>query len=92
LRHYATKAGITEPQGESISLVKHILINQKNKNCINNKLIHLIADPQTLTLAYELIKSNPGNMTKGGVNETQKKRAKLKQLSNTSFKLASLVR
>jgi len=70
LRHYATKASITEPQGESISLVKHILINQKNKNCINDKLIHLIADPQTLTLAYELIKSNPGNMTKGGVNET----------------------
>jgi group II intron reverse transcriptase/maturase len=30
----------------------------------------VIADPQTLTLAYELIKSNPGNMTKGGVNET----------------------
>ena len=70
LRHYASKASITEPQGESISLVKHILINKNEKGHINDKLIHIIADPKTLTLAYELIKSNPGNMTKGGTNET----------------------
>jgi group II intron reverse transcriptase/maturase len=70
LRHYASKASITEPEGESTSLVKHILINKKEKSHINDKLIHIIADPKTLTLGYELIKSNPGNMTKRGTNET----------------------
>ena len=57
-------------KGRSTSLVKHILINKNEKGHINDKLIHIIADPKTLTLAYELIKSNPGNMTKGGTNET----------------------
>jgi group II intron reverse transcriptase/maturase len=64
------KIGITEPQGESTSLVRHILINKENKDHVNDNLIHVISDPKTLTLAYELIKSNTGNMTKGGTSET----------------------
>lgn len=34
------------------------------------KLIHYIADQKTLILAYETLKSKPGNMTKGRLNET----------------------
>lgn len=70
LRHYSRKVSITEPQGTSINLVTHILKNKKNKDHINDKLIHLISDPGTLTLAYELIKSKAGNMTQGETNET----------------------
>ena len=36
--------------------------------CVN--AISLISNPQTLKMAYEMIKSNPGNMTKGSDNET----------------------
>lgn len=69
LRHYARKASITEPNSESTSLLKHKLWN-KTKDHVNDKTIHIISDLDTLLLAYELIKSNEGNMTKGGSNET----------------------
>lgn len=69
LRHYASEATITggTPSGK---LIKHKQVNREDKEHINDKLIHLIADPNTLTLAYELIKSNPGNMTRGSNGET----------------------
>ncbi len=35
-----------------------------------SKLVHLISDVEVLILAYELIKSNPGNMTPGSSKET----------------------
>jgi retron-type reverse transcriptase len=35
-----------------------------------HKLIHYVADLQTLKLAYESIKSKPGNMTRGATDET----------------------
>jgi group II intron reverse transcriptase/maturase len=41
-----------------------------NFGCSYNNLIHIIGDYQTLLLAYELLKSKPGNMTKGPTSET----------------------
>ena len=69
LRHYASRATIIGemPSGK---LITHKQVNRENSEHINDKLIHLIADPNTLTLAYELIKSNPGNMTRGASSET----------------------
>lgn len=37
---------------------------------MNDKLIHLIGNEKTLLLAYEMIKSNPGQMTEGSMGET----------------------
>ena len=39
--------------------------NKKNNQLVNGKLIHIVADPEDLILAYETIKSNPGNATQG---------------------------
>lgn len=36
--------------------------------CVN--AIEVISSPQILKMAYEMIKSNPGNMTKGSDDET----------------------
>jgi retron-type reverse transcriptase len=36
-----------------------------NKQLVNNKLIHIVANPEVLILAYETIKSKPGNETPG---------------------------
>lgn len=44
--------------------------NRLDSTKLNNNLIELIANVEVLKLAYELIKSNPGNMTKGSTNET----------------------
>jgi hypothetical protein len=40
-------------------------LNKLNNELVNDKLIQVVADYEVLILAYELIKSNPGNMTKG---------------------------
>jgi len=45
-------------------------LNGINPNLLNKKIIHIISDMEVLTLAYELIKSNPGNMTRGSSPET----------------------
>jgi group II intron reverse transcriptase/maturase len=45
-------------------------VNGINPNLLNKKTIHIISDMEVLTLAYELIKSNPGNMTRGSSPET----------------------
>lgn len=45
-------------------------LNRRNKQLVNNNLIHVVADPHTLVLAYEIIKSNPGNMTEGVDTQT----------------------
>jgi len=67
-RTYAKKANITEES--SVRLSKHKMENKKNPNLMNDKLIYLIGDKSTLLLAYEQIKSNPGNMTVGSTGET----------------------
>jgi len=39
--------------------------NILNKQLINDKLIHIVANPEVLILAYEIVKSKPGNKTPG---------------------------
>jgi group II intron reverse transcriptase/maturase len=52
-----------------VGLKELMKINKNNVNFVNDKVIHLVADSEVLILAYELIKSKPGNMTPG-VNST----------------------
>lgn len=52
------------------SLKELMKINKKNPKCTNDKLIHVITDPDVLLLSYELIKSNPGNSTPGSDKRT----------------------
>lgn len=68
IRTYTKKVNITEQS--SVNLSKHMEENKNNPNLMNNKLIHLIGDESTLLLAYELIKSNPGQMTEGSTGKT----------------------
>ena len=44
--------------------------NSKKTLLLNENLIHIISDINVLILAYELIKSNPGNMTPGSTEIT----------------------
>lgn len=46
------------------------LRNNYKDTSLRRRLIHYIADENTLKLAYELIKSRPGNMTPGSTPET----------------------
>ena len=48
--------------GRLEDLVKH---NKENNQLVNDKLIHIVADPEVLILVYEAVKSNPGNATPG---------------------------
>jgi hypothetical protein len=36
----------------------------------DTKLIHILSDPEVLILTYEIIKSNPGNLTPGSNSTT----------------------
>jgi group II intron reverse transcriptase/maturase len=58
-------------------------LNKKNKQLINDKVIHIVANPEVLTLAYEIIKSNPGNETPG-VDAQTLDGVDLKWVQNTS--------
>ena len=51
-------------------LVELRRVNTESINQVNRNLIHIIADLNTLKLAYELIKSKAGNMTRGLLPET----------------------
>lgn len=53
-----------------VSLKELIEINKNNLNYQNDKLIHLVSDTKVLILAYEIIKSNPGNSTPGADSTT----------------------
>lgn len=44
--------------------------NKENNKLINNKLIHIVADPEVLILAYETVKSRSGNETPGVDSQT----------------------
>lgn len=61
-------------------------LNKNNNKLMNNKLIQIVADYDVLILAYELIKSNPGNMTKGVGTQTLDK-IDVKWVRDTSKKL-----
>jgi group II intron reverse transcriptase/maturase len=69
-----------------VGLKELIKINKENSNHINNKLIHIIADPEVLVLAYESIKSKPGNTTPG-VDSTTLDKINLKWFTTTCNEL-----
>ena len=61
-------------------------INRENLEHINDKLIHIVADVKTLILAYEYIKSNPGNSTPG-ISSTTLDKIDLNWFHDASIKL-----
>lgn len=61
-------------------------VNKENLKHINDKLIHIVSDVNILILAYEYIKSNPGNFTPG-VNPTTLDKIDLEWFHNVSNKL-----
>jgi|GEM_PF-38841 len=62
------KTDITEKGVRSLVLLSEI--NKANPKKVNLNLIHLVGNTDILILAYERIKSNPGNMTPGLKKET----------------------
>lgn len=78
-RQYSTggNRGYEHPKGNSFtpSSGSPLIISKCEKVVTftpleSSKLIHAIAHPDVLWLAYDLIKSKPGNMTRGATNET----------------------
>lgn len=63
LRFVSSSSNITEKS--RVRLKELTRFNKRNPQLVNDKLIHIVADPEVLILAYEIIKSNPGNMTPG---------------------------
>ncbi len=62
---------IQSPKGGGAEALKALHVQaRKYKDKAFQGLIYTIAHPETLTLAYEQIKSKPGNMTKGTTPET----------------------
>lgn len=84
-RMYSTEGGQASSRISGKSIIMP-LVSKNTKGCdrlmalrnlntfepdrLNMKLIHVISDLEVLMLAYELIKSKPGNMTKGSTEET----------------------
>lgn len=62
-RHFSSVTDITD--SSCVELKELMKINESNKGHTNNKLIHIVSDIKVLILAYEIIKSNPGNSTPG---------------------------
>jgi group II intron reverse transcriptase/maturase len=62
-RRFSSGTNINEQS--CVGLQELMKINKNNLNFVNNKLIHIVADSKVLILAYEIIKSKPGNMTPG---------------------------
>ena len=63
LRCFSSVTNISEDS--CVGLKELIKLNKNNPEYVNNKLIHLVSDTNVLILAYETIKSNPGNSTPG---------------------------
>lgn len=64
LRLFSSNAGIIR-KARCASLVELTRLNKNDPQHVNNSLIHIVSDPELLILAYETIKSKPGNMTPG---------------------------
>jgi group II intron reverse transcriptase/maturase len=66
--------------------------NKNNLDAVNDGLYRLVCRKETLTLAYNLIRSKPGNMTPGIDNETLDEMSEavierlIKDLQNLTFK------
>jgi group II intron reverse transcriptase/maturase len=71
-----------------VSLKELIDINKKNTSHINDNLIHIVSQLEVLILAYEIIKSKPGNLTPGS-NDITLDKIDLGWFSKTSCKLKS---
>jgi group II intron reverse transcriptase/maturase len=61
-------------------------LNRDNPSRVNGGTIHIVSDIEVLSLAYELIKSKPGNMT-SGIDRTTLDGIDLKWISNVSHQL-----
>lgn len=61
-------------------------INKKDLRHINDKLIYIVCDVNTLILVYEFIKSKPGNSTRG-VDSTTLDKINLEWFNNISSEL-----
>jgi group II intron reverse transcriptase/maturase len=48
-----------------VKLKELMNVNKNNLDLVNDKLIHIVSDLEVLVLAYETIKSKPGNTTPG---------------------------
>lgn len=67
-RRFSSVTNINEQS--CVGLKELMKINKNKLDYVNNKLIHIVADSEVLILAYEIIKSNPGNMTPGSDSST----------------------
>lgn len=79
VRMFSTEGGQANGRSSVKMIIKptgsDLLMALRNQNISNNKivnfnLIHIVSDLEILVLAYEMIKSNPGNMTKGPTETT----------------------
>lgn len=61
-RRFSSNSSISD--NSCVSLKELMKINKNSKH-FNTKLIHIVSDPKVLILAYEIIKSKPGNLTLG---------------------------
>ena len=66
-RRFNSNSNISE---NSCGSLKELMNINKNTKHFNNKLIHIISDPETLILAYEIIKSKPGNLSPSSDSST----------------------
>jgi group II intron reverse transcriptase/maturase len=62
-RRFSSVANINDQS--CVDLKELMELNKNKAEHVHDKLIHIVSDVKVLTLAYEIIKSNPGNMTTG---------------------------
>lgn len=67
-RRFSSVTNINEQSCVGLEVLRKL--NKNDINLVNHKLIHIISDPKVLILAYEMIKSNPGNKTPGAGSTT----------------------
>ena len=66
-RRFSSNSSISE---NSCASLKELMEINKDTKHSNTKLIHILSDPEVLILAYEIIKSKPGNLTPGSDSTT----------------------
>jgi group II intron reverse transcriptase/maturase len=82
IRRFSSNPGITS----GTRLRELMELNKNDTKYINDKLIHIVSDVEVLILAYETIKSKPGNMTPG-VDSTTLDKIDLKWFDTVSKEL-----
>ena len=61
-RRFNSNSSISD---NSCASLRELININKNTKYFNTKLIHIISDPEILILAYEILKSKPGNLSPG---------------------------